>query len=150
MGQILPLLSTLCIIISGVFVAMGWRAILKKKRAKHKKLMIIGAIFALIFFILYMTKTIVVGSTSFAGPDNVRVAYLIFLLFHMVLATTSAVFGLVTLFLAFTGRFLKHKKLGRITVVMWIITVITGVTVYALLYLIYPSGETNSLLEAIF
>lgn len=112
--------------------------------------MITGAIFALIFFILYMTKTIVVGSTSFSGPDSMRVPYLIFLLFHMVLATTSAVFGLVTLFLAFTGRFLKHRKLGRITAMMWLVTVVTGVTVYALFYLIYPESGTNRLLEVIF
>lgn len=123
---------------------------MQRKRDKHRRLMINGAIFALAFFFLYMTKAIFIGSTSFAGPDNVRVAYLIFLLFHMVLATTSAVFGLITLFLAFTGRFAKHKKLGRITAMMWIVTVITGVAVYTLLYLIYPGGEAKGLIEAIF
>lgn len=149
MQQILPLFSTLCIAISAVLVAFGWRKIMKREIESHKKFMLAGAAFALLFFIIYLSKTVFVGSTQFGGPDNLKTAYVIFLLFHITLATVAAVFGIVTLTLAFKKSFAKHKKLGRVTAVIWFCSAISGVTVYTLLYILYPGGETSGLIDAI-
>jgi putative membrane protein len=150
MFQILPLLSTSFIVISAIFVALGWKQIIKGNRDTHQRLMLLGAFFALAFFIMYLTRTLVIGSTPFGGPDYLKIPYLIFLLTHIVLATTAAVFGIITLLHAFKSRFAKHKRIGRWTAVIWFITATSGVMVYLLLYIIYPSGETKSLLDAIF
>ncbi|HEX7056112.1 MAG TPA: DUF420 domain-containing protein, partial [Bacilli bacterium] len=56
--------STFCIIISALFVAFGWRQILRKKRKAHRKLMLLGASFALLFFVTYAAKTVFIGNTS--------------------------------------------------------------------------------------
>jgi putative membrane protein len=148
--EIFPLVSTSFILISGILVAIGWRLILKQRREAHEKVMIAAAISATIFFIIYVSRTIFIGNTMFNGPDSLKTVYLIFLLFHIVLATVAAVFGITTLLLAFRKNFAKHRKIGRITAKIWFATVITGVTVYVLLYLCYPGGHTKPVIQAIF
>ncbi len=150
MTKLLPLLSTTFIAISAVLVAFGWYFIVKGKRETHKKIMLLASAFALAFFIIYVSRTVFVGNTSFGGPDAVKPYYLVFLLFHIVLATVAAVFGIVTLLHAFRQRFAKHRRMGRVTSIIWFCTAITGVTVYVLLYVLYPGGETKGLIDAIF
>src|SRR5699024_12750803 len=107
------------------------------------------AISALLFFIVYASRTAFIGNTSFGGPENIKIYYTIFLLFHITLATISAVFGVITLRLAFKRKIKKHEKLGPITSVIWLIACITGVMVYLLLYVIYDGGTTTSMIRSI-
>lgn len=146
---ILPTISTSFIVISAIFVAFGWYHIVKGNRETHQKLMLWGAGFALAFFLIYASRTIFVGNTSFGGPENLKLAYHLFLFFHITLATLAGVFGIVTLLHAFNKRFAKHRKIGRWTAVMWLLTAPTGVAVYILLYLLYPGGDTKPMIDAI-
>ncbi|MDB5052937.1 MAG: rane protein [Bacilli bacterium] len=152
MATFLPLLSTIFIATSGILVAIGWYQILKGRRATHQKFMVTGAIFALLFFIIYVSRTIFIGNTAFSetAPVGIRDAYYIFLICHIIFSTTSAVFGIVTLTLAFKQKFAKHKKVGRYTATMWLITAPSGVMVYILLYIMYPGGTTKPVIDAIF
>lgn len=150
MSTILPTISTSCIAISAVLTGIGWRHIVKGNKDTHKRFMVAAALFALAFFVIYMSKTIFLGNTQFGGPDHLRPVYTAFLLFHIVLATTAAAFGLVTLALAFRERFAKHRRLGPITASIWFAAALTGVSLYTLLYVMYPGGETGGLLDAIF
>ncbi|MFD2656238.1 MULTISPECIES: DUF420 domain-containing protein [Gracilibacillus] len=147
--ELLPTLSTFFIILSAILVAIGWRLVIKKQYKAHKKVMIAGALSALAFFIIYMSRTIFVGNTSFGGPEELEVYYTIFLIFHIILATSGAVFGVITLTLAFKRNIKKHQKIGPVTSVIWFCSAITGVMVYLLLYVLYDGGETTSLLKAI-
>ncbi|GAE91768.1 heme biosynthesis related protein [Gracilibacillus boraciitolerans JCM 21714] len=147
--EILPTLSTFFIILSAILMAIGWKLIIKKRYKAHKKTMIAAAISALFFFIIYISRTIFIGNTSFGGPEELKVYYTIFLIFHIILATTGAIFGVVTLTLALKRNIKKHQKIGPITSVIWFFTAITGVAVYLLLYIFYKGGETTSLLKAI-
>ena len=146
---ILPTISTIFIVLSAVTVAIGWWLIGQRKIEAHKKTMFIAAIFALIFFIIYMSRTIFMGNTAFGGPDNLKVFYTVFLVFHIFLATTGAVFGIVTLYTGYKNNLTRHKKLGPITSIIWFFTAITGVAVYLLLYVFFSGGETTSVLKAI-
>ncbi|WEK54830.1 MAG: DUF420 domain-containing protein [Candidatus Cohnella colombiensis] len=148
--EIFPMVSTSFIAISAILVGIGWRLIIKGKREQHEKVMIAAAIAALLFFIIYVSRTIFVGNTVFNGPESLKSIYLAFLLFHIVLATVAAGFGITTLTLAFRKNFAKHKKWGRKTAVIWFATAITGITVYVLLYLCYPGGHTKPVIQAIF
>jgi putative membrane protein len=148
--KILPAISTSFIAISAILVAIGWRLIILKKREAHEKTMLAAATAALLFFLFYLTRTVAVGNTEWGGPDSLKPIYLIFLMFHIVLAMVAAVFGITTLTLAFKKKFAKHRKWGRVTAVIWFVTAITGVTVYVLLYLMYPGGHTKSVFEVIF
>lgn len=150
MQMIWPALSTLFIVISAFFVAIGWFKIRQGNRESHRKWMLTGAAFAVAFFVVYSSRTVLAGNTAFGGPDELKLAYHLFLFFHIALATASAVFGITTLVLAFKQKFEKHRKLGRWTAVMWLITAPTGVVVYLLLYVLYPGGSTKPLIDAIF
>jgi putative membrane protein len=146
---ILPTISTSCIVLSAITVAIGWWQIKQRKIEAHKKTMITAAIFALIFFIIYATRTIFLGNTSFGGPGNVKVYYTIFLVFHITLATVGAVFGIVNLATGLKKKFVIHRKIGPITSVIWFFTAVTGIFVYLLLYVFYKGGETTSMIKAI-
>lgn len=146
---VFPTISTSFIVISAVLVAIGWWLIIKGKREAHKKTMIAAAIAALLFFIVYVSRTLFVGNTSWGGPDELKTIYQVFLIFHIVLATVAAVFGLTTLTLGFKAKYSKHRKWGRVTSIIWFITAITGVMVYVLLYVLYPGGHTKPVWEVI-
>lgn len=146
---ILPTISTFFIVLSAVLVAIGWRLIYKGKVEAHKKTMIAAAIAALTFFTIYISRTLFIGNTAFGGPESLKMYYTTFLIFHITLATTGAVFGLVTLYTGWKGRLVKHKKIGPITSIIWFFTAITGVAVYSLLYIFYTGGETTSVFKAI-
>ncbi|WP_082234289.1 DUF420 domain-containing protein [Halobacillus massiliensis] len=147
---LLPTVSTIFIVVSAILVAIGWVLIAKNKIEEHRKVMIAGAISALLFFIVYVSRTAIVGNTSFGGPDSIKIYYTIFLIFHIFLATVGAVFGITTLNLAFKRKIPKHRKIGPVTSVIWFCTAVTGVVVYLLLYIIYDGGTTTSMLRAIF
>lgn len=146
---VLPTISTIFIVLSAVMVAVGWNLIRKRKIEAHKKAMAIAALFAVIFFVIYASRTIFIGNTSFGGPDDIKIYYTIFLIFHITLATIGAVMGIVTLITGWKNNLIKHRKLGPITSIIWFFTAITGVFVYLLLYVLYPSGETTSVIKAI-
>lgn len=148
--SILPTISTFFILLSAILVAFGWRFIIKDKRTAHKKTMIAAAISALMFFIIYMSRTIFIGNTSFGGPEELKIYYTIFLIFHITLATISAVFGVVTITLAFKRKIKVHRRLGPITSVIWFFSALTGIIVYLLLYVFFEGGETTSMIKAIF
>jgi putative membrane protein len=151
MNTILPLLSVSLIVLSAIFVAIGWYHIARRRINTHMKFMIAAAITATLFFIFYVSRTIFIGNTPFAGPDSLFVFYLSFLLFHIVLATTGGVMGLITLRYAYKKNFAKHRKIGPVTSVVWFATAITGVVVYYLLYIKYPpDGTVVPVIEAIF
>ncbi|MBH4888558.1 DUF420 domain-containing protein, partial [Staphylococcus aureus] len=51
---------------------------------------------------------------------------------------------------AFKDKYNVHRKFGPFASVIWFCTAITGVAVYLLLYVLYPGGETTSLIKATF
>jgi putative membrane protein len=146
---ILPTISTTFIVLSGLTVAIGWWQIKQRKIQAHKKTMFLAAIFAIIFFIIYASRTIFIGNTAFGGPDEIKIYYTIFLIFHITLATVGAVLGIISLYTGYKNQLEKHRKLGPITSIVWFFTAITGVTVYLLLYVFYHGGETTSVIKAI-
>ncbi|MBM7703349.1 DUF420 domain-containing protein [Metabacillus iocasae] len=146
---ILPTISTTFIVLSAITVAIGWYLVSKGKIEAHKKTMFVAAIFAIIFFVIYASRTIFVGNTAFGGPDDIKIYYTIFLVFHIFLATVGAVFGIVTLLTGYKSQLIKHKKIGPITSIIWFFTATTGVAVYLLLYVFYRGGETTSVIKAI-
>lgn len=146
---ILPTISTIFIVLSAILVAIGWYLIAKRKIEAHKKVMYLAGLAATIFFIIYASRTIFVGNTAFGGPDDIKIYYTIFLIFHITLATVGAGFGLTSLWTGHKNKMALHRKIGPISSIIWFFTGITGVAVYLLLYVIYEGGETTSVFKAI-
>ncbi len=146
---LLPTISTSFIVLSAVLIAIGWSLIINNKPTAHKRVMICAAISALLFFIIYLSRTIFVGNTSFGGPDDIKIYYTIFLIFHIFLATVGGIFGIITLRLALKRKISKHRKVGPVTSIIWFFTAVTGIAVYLLLYVFYDGGKTTSMIKAI-
>ncbi|MFD1735681.1 DUF420 domain-containing protein [Bacillus salitolerans] len=146
---LLPTLSTSFIVLSAICVAIGWYLVAKRNIEAHKKTMTLAAIFAIIFFLIYASRTVFVGNTAFGGPDDIKIYYTIFLIFHITLATVGAILGIVTLLYGYKNNLDKHRKIGPVTSIVWFFTAITGVAVYLLLYVFYHGGETTSVIKAI-
>ncbi|MFJ8234482.1 DUF420 domain-containing protein [Ureibacillus sp. NPDC094379] len=146
---ILPTISTFFIVLSAILVAIGWAQIFKGKVEAHKKVMLAAGVSALIFFIIYASRTIFIGNTSFGGPEEIKIYYTFFLVFHIILATVGAVFGIVSIVTGLKTNYKLHRKIGPITSIIWFFVAITGVMVYLLLYVIYKGGETTSVIKAI-
>ncbi|MBT2581830.1 DUF420 domain-containing protein [Planococcus sp. ISL-109] len=146
---LLPTISTIFIVLSAILVAIGWNLIRQRRIEAHKKVMLGAGAAALTFFIIYVSRTLFVGNTAFGGPDELKIYYTVFLIFHITLATIGAVMGLLTIFWGLKNRLDKHRKIGPYTSVVWFFTAITGVMVYLLLYVIYEGGHTTSVFKAI-
>jgi putative membrane protein len=146
---VLPTISTFFIVLSAVFVAIGWVQIKQRKVEQHKKTMLLAGVFALTFFIIYVSRTLFLGNTAFGGPDDIKIYYTIFLIFHIFLATTGAVFGIVSIASGLKSKLVFHRKVGPYTSIIWFFTAITGVAVYLLLYVFYSGGPTTSVFKAI-
>ena len=146
---ILPTISTTFIVLSAILVAIGWGLIIKRKIEAHKKVMFAAGVAAIIFFIIYASRTIFIGNTAFGGPEDLKIYYTFFLVFHITLATTGAVFGIISLWTGYKNNMKVHRRIGPISSIIWFFTAITGVMVYLLLYVIYEGGETTSVFKAI-
>ena len=146
---ILPTISTAFIVLSAILVAIGWILIVKRKIEAHKKVMFAAGVAAVIFFIIYASRTLFIGNTAFGGPEELKIYYTFFLIFHITLATTGAVFGIISLWTGYKNNMKVHRRIGPISSIIWFFTAITGVMVYLLLYVIYEGGETTSVFKAI-
>ncbi|HWL25583.1 MAG TPA: DUF420 domain-containing protein [Ureibacillus sp.] len=147
---ILPTISTSFIVISAVLVAIGWVLITRKNIEAHKKVMFAAGVSALLFFLIYASRTVFFGNTAFGGPLELKGYYTFFLVFHIILATSGAVFGIVSLLTGFKNKLKIHRRIGPITSIIWFFVAITGVMVYFLLYILFEPGETTSVIKAIF
>src|SRR5699024_9145525 len=108
----------------------------------HERFMTLAAWSALLFFIIYISKTIFLGNTQFGGPDSLVTFYVIFLVSHIILATTGGIFGGIQVFTGKKNKLKTHRKFDM--------TAVTGIIVYFTLYIFFPGGETTGLWDAIF
>lgn len=148
METVLPWINEFFIISSAVVFGFGWREIRRGHREAHRRLMITGSFLAAFFFISYVLKTVLIGDTSFGGPNKYKLAYQTFLQIHSILATVAAILGVITLTYALKSIFSRHRKIGPWTVVIWFITAATGLAVFLMLYIIYPQGPTTNMFQA--
>ncbi len=147
--RILPQLNEAFMLASAGCVALGWRAIRTRRVHRHRRLMLTGSVLGALFFVSYVVKTLLVGDTEFGGPLRLKTAYMSFLQVHVTLATLGGVLGVVTLRWALRGRFGRHRRVAPWTAVLWFVAAGTGLTVYLLLYVIFPPGPTTNVLKAV-
>ena len=136
----IPLVNTSLIVVSGIFLLLGYYFIRQKRVLPHKRSMLTATAFAALFLVVYVTRALLFETRIFAGEGWVRIAYLGILISHTILAILVGPFALVTLRRALAGQFARHRRIARVTFPMWLYVVVTGWIIYYMLHHL-PVGE---------
>src|SRR5688572_8060778 len=146
------LLNTSLIVISGIFLLLGYYWIRKRQIELHKRSMLTATTFAALFLVVYVSRAVLFETKVFAGEGLVRVLYLAILISHTILATLVGPLALVTIwaglgaeyrrqlkfrvppFPAMTITLPQHRYIARVTLPMWLYVVVTGWVIYWMLH----------------
>jgi putative membrane protein len=125
---------------AAVLLLAGWTCIRRGNVRGHRAAMSAAFVVSSVFLVSYLARYAIEGTHRFAGPDAVRPVYLAILATHVPLAALVPVLALRMFFLAWRGRFDAHRRLGRITLPIWLYVSVTGVLIYLMLYRWFPGG----------
>lgn len=130
----LPALNAGLNFLSAVFLLLGFFAIVKKDRVRHKKYMLCALVTSAIFLTSYLIYHYQVGSVPYPLHDWTRPLYFVILIPHVILAALMTPFIFVVVYHALQNNFERHKKLARMVWPVWMYVSVTGVIVYLMLY----------------
>lgn len=130
----LPTVNAVLNATAAVLLVAGYTLIRRGRVRAHRAVMLSAFGCSVLFLASYLFYHSQVGSVRFQGTGWVRTLYLSILLTHTVLAAAVPVLAILTLRLAFRGRFDRHRALARWTLPIWLYVSVTGVVVYWMLY----------------
>lgn len=136
----LPHLNAFLNTTSAILLTAGYRFIRKGNITAHRNCQVSALITSTLFLISYVTYHSYHGDTKFPGQGIVRPFYFAILISHVWLAIVILPLVIITFLRAARGDFLRHRKIARWTLPLWLYVSITGVIVYVMLYHLYPSS----------
>ncbi len=104
------------------------------RREAHKRVMLAAFTVSIVFLISYLVYHAQVGSVHYPHTGLIRTVYLTILTTHTILAATVPVLAIITLRRGLKGNFVRHKKIAKWTLPIWLYVSVTGVVVYLMLY----------------
>ena len=134
--QSLTVISTLCIVLSGASLLLGWYFIRGRRNViAHRNTMLTAASLAALFLVFYITRWSLYGTKLFTGTGGWRLLYFSTLIPHIVLAVALGPLALRLIYLALGRRdFVAHRRLARVTLPVWLYVAASGWMIYYLLY----------------
>ena len=135
----LPHINALLNSTSFVLLLAGFRFIRRGRIQAHKTCQLSALGTSTLFLISYLTYHYYHGATRFPGQGIVRYLYLTILMTHTILAVVIVPLILITVFRAARGDFIKHRRIARWTLPLWLYVSVTGVIVYLMLYHFFPA-----------
>ena len=127
---------------SAVLLIIGYLLIRRRRIAAHRAVMITAFSCSVLFLISYLTYHFQVGSVRFQGTGGVRTLYFTILLSHTVLAIAVTPMVLLTVYRALQADFVRHPRLARWTLPIWLYVSISGVVIYILGFHVYPPAAS--------
>ena len=135
----LPHLNAVLNSTSALLLLSGFRFIRAGRIQAHRNCQVAAVVTSTLFLISYLTYHYYHGATRFAGQGIVRPFYFTILISHTILAVVIVPLIIVTLYRAARGDFLRHRRIARWTLPLWLYVSVTGVIVYLMLYHLYPT-----------
>lgn len=132
----LPAFNTSLIVVSGGFLSFGYYCIRRRRVTAHHRSMITASAFAGLFLVVYVLRFVLFGSTPFEGPPVAHAVYVGILVPHVIAAIAVGPLAIYTLRQALGARFVRHRRIARITLPIWAFVAVSGWVVYSMLYLI--------------
>ena len=135
----LPTLNACLNALSGTLLIAGYFQIQKKNVRSHMRFMLGAFSTSVLFLISYLIYHYNVGSVPFTGKGWIRLVYFAILISHTILAALVPILVIITLLRVWRGDIERHRRIARWTFPIWMYVSVTGVLVYLLLYVLYPS-----------
>ena len=116
-----------------VLLILGlWMIKVGNKKA-HQGLMITCIGLTTIFLVLYIIYHITSESTPYGGEGIMRYVYFSILISHILLSVGVIPLVLFSLGWATEGVFVRHKRIARVAMPIWMYVAFTGVLVYLMI-----------------
>lgn len=131
----LPKLNAALNALSAFLLLAGYRFIRAKKIHAHRLCMGAAFLVSTLFLVSYLVYHRFAGSVPFAGQGVIRTVYFAILISHSALAAIVPPLALTALYRAWKGDFDRHAAVARWTLPLWLYVSVTGVVIYAMLYL---------------
>ncbi len=133
----LPALNAALNATSGLLLILGYFFIRRRLIKSHTMCMMMACGTSTLFLISYLYYHYHHGSTRFQGTGFIRPVYFTILISHTILAVVILPLIILTVIRAFSGNFIKHAAVARITYPLWLYVSVTGVLIYLMLYQFY-------------
>ena len=119
---------------AAVLLITGYTLIRKGLVYAHKRVMLTAFSVSIAFLICYLVYHAQVGSVHYPKTGAIRIVYYTILITHTILAACVPVLAIITLRRALRGDFVRHRRIARWTLPIWLYVSVTGVVVYLMLY----------------
>jgi uncharacterized membrane protein YozB (DUF420 family) len=130
----LPLVNATLNGIATLLLIAGYIFIRRGQQDAHRIAMVAAFATSVLFLVSYLVYHAHAGSRPFTGQGPIRTVYFTILISHIILAALIPPLAGITLWLAFRGRFTRHRGIARWTLPMWLYVSVTGIAVYWMLY----------------
>jgi putative membrane protein len=128
-----PLLNAILNGTCTLLLIASYIAIRNKKIILHKRLNVTAFALSAIFLLSYVAYHSFGKETLFPKDNPWRPVYLFILSSHIILAAIVLPMVLVTFYRGLSNQIIKHRKLARWTMPIWLYVTITGVVVYLMI-----------------
>ena len=123
-----------------VLLVIGRRFAKRGEVERHKRVMLGAFAVSSLFLLLYVTHKVSRSfeNTTFNAEGWAKIAYLVLLASHVLLAMTVPVIAIVLIRLGLKDDREAHRRIARVGWPIWIYVSVTGVLIYLLLYPFNP------------
>jgi putative membrane protein len=133
----LPALNATLNGVSFGFLLAGYILIKQRRWELHKRCMLGALASSTLFLVSYVIYHANTGSRPFTGTGPVRYVYFAILLTHVVLAAVILPMALITVGRGLRAQYVRHVRIARWTLPLWLYVSVTGVIIYLMLYQLY-------------
>jgi len=139
----LPAVNAALNALSTLFILAGWTMIRLERKVAHALCMVSALITSAAFLACYLVYHFLKEGhvTRFTHPGWPKALYFFILGTHTPLAVVALPLLVLTVIPAIRQRFDAHKRMARWTLPVWLYVSVTGVLVYFMLYVWFPSGK---------
>ena len=120
-----------------VLLVTGWILIKQRRIQQHRAVMIAAVVTSAAFLTSYVIYHANAGSRPFPGTGAIRTVYFAILIPHVILAAVSLPPILITFLRVLRRDDVRHRRLARWTLPVWLFVSVTGVILYVMLYRMY-------------
>ena len=139
----LPAVNATLNALSTLFILAGWVMIRTERKVAHALCMASAIVTSAAFLACYLVYHFLKEGhvTRFTHPGWPKTLYFVILGTHTPLAIVALPLLALTVIPAIRQRFDAHKRMARWTLPVWLYVSVTGVFVYFMLYVWFPSGK---------